>query len=176
MAGRPPKPTALRLVGGNAGKRPLPVNEPAPPPGAPEMPAGLRPVAVAAWHRLSRTLGDMGVLTVADGEALTRLCDCLADLQDARDAYERPFVAERWNKDTGEITEQEIAEGGKPTYVSFGKDGVMLRTRTELALIADCDRRVRGYLADFGLTPAARSKVKVQDSGKKNDPTARYFD
>jgi hypothetical protein len=39
--GRPPKPTALKLMTGNPGRRPLPKDEPAPPKGDVLAPAWL---------------------------------------------------------------------------------------------------------------------------------------
>ena len=50
----------------------------------------------------------------------------------------------------------------------------MVRTRPEVAIRADADRRFRAYLVEFGLTPAARSKVKISDQ-KAKDPRARFF-
>ena len=42
--GRPPKPTYLKVLEGNPGKRPLNENEPKPKPSAPKCPAWLSPV------------------------------------------------------------------------------------------------------------------------------------
>lgn len=48
MRGRKPKPTALRIVGGNAGHRPLPVAEPVAT-GRPVPPIPLEPRAAELW-------------------------------------------------------------------------------------------------------------------------------
>jgi hypothetical protein len=48
MKGRKPKPTILRLVGGNAGKRPLPPPDPLPS-GSLKRPARLRGAAAKLW-------------------------------------------------------------------------------------------------------------------------------
>ena len=48
MAGRP-KPTNLKLIEGNPGKRPLPGNEPKPKPKAPSMPSDLDYQAKKTW-------------------------------------------------------------------------------------------------------------------------------
>ncbi len=50
MPGRPPKPTALKLLQGNPGKRPLPKGEPRPPVGC-EPPANLTKRARGVWDR-----------------------------------------------------------------------------------------------------------------------------
>lgn len=48
IRGQKPKPTFLKLVGGNAGKRPMPANDPMPE-GAPVKPKGLRGNASKLW-------------------------------------------------------------------------------------------------------------------------------
>jgi len=50
----------------------------------------------------------------------------------------------------------------------------MVRTRPEVAVIADADRRFKSYLVEFGLSPAARSKVVTP--GKPGEGTLdEYF-
>lgn len=169
---RPRKPTHLKVIEGTT--RPDRANpaEPDPARGVPPAPRHLRPAARAAWGRVSKLLDSMGVLTLADGLALERLCDCYADIIEARESFAQTVMIEV--VEDGEAREKALAAGGEVRYVTHGKGGPMLRTRPEIAVIADADRRLRGYLADFGLTPAARSKVpSVKGSGK--DPLAEYF-
>ena len=64
--GRKPKPTALKLLEGNPGKRPLNGREPVPPRAALKCPAWLLPEAKKEWKRLAPALEAMGVLTMAD--------------------------------------------------------------------------------------------------------------
>ena len=78
IRGRVPKPTALRRAAGNPGKRGYNAAEPVPPDGLPDCPAHLGAVAQEEWHRLARTLHDMGVLTVVDRAALAAYCQCWA--------------------------------------------------------------------------------------------------
>jgi phage terminase small subunit len=54
--GRPPKPTALKVLEGNPGKRPLNQNEPKPEKKAPNCPSWLLPDAKKEWRRLSKEL------------------------------------------------------------------------------------------------------------------------
>lgn len=70
MAGRPPKPTALKLATGNPGRRPLNLEEPAPDVGLPEAPAWLSPGAMAHYRRMGERLVAAKVMTVLDGDAL----------------------------------------------------------------------------------------------------------
>jgi phage terminase small subunit len=60
--GRKPKPTILKLLEGNPGKKPLNMNEPKPEMTAPECPSWLEAEAQEEWHRMSEQLYGMGVL------------------------------------------------------------------------------------------------------------------
>lgn len=75
MAGRPPKPTALKLLHGNPGKRQLNENEPKPPLGA-QPPAWLKAdlVLLQEWNRHAPRLAKLGLLTEIDDDALATLC------------------------------------------------------------------------------------------------------
>ncbi len=74
MAGRKPKPTALKKLGGNPGKRKLNTKEPVPAKGMPECPKWLLPEAKEEWKRLCQKLSDMGVLTEIDMAAFAAYC------------------------------------------------------------------------------------------------------
>lgn len=155
MAGRRPTPTALRVVGGNAGKRPLNASEPKPRREVPSPPAHLSDAARVAWGRLTVLLDRMGVLTEADAYALERLAELYAEMV----ALGEVIAAE------GRVYET-VTETGSSIY----------RPRPEVAMLSDADRRFRAYLIEFGLTPAARSKVK-SDGGEQDtaNPAAAYF-
>lgn len=59
MAGRKPKPTALKKLEGNPGKRKLNTKEPVPAKGMPECPRWLLPEAKEEWNRLCQKLSEM---------------------------------------------------------------------------------------------------------------------
>ncbi len=158
-------PTHLKLVKGITRKDRLPVDEPQVDPGIPPMPGLSGPHAVDAWGMFSKILNDMGVLTPADGAALQRLAECYAQVQ-----------ALTWT----------LADAGSPTYLSgveYGSDGVALpgtgiwKPRPECALLSDADRRLKTYITEFGLTPSARARVRVERGGKKKaaKPEDRFF-
>ena len=90
MRGRKPKPTRLKLIEGNPGKRPLNKHEPKPEPKVPTCPAHLCPAAKAEWKRLSRELFVLGIVTALDRAALAAYCQ----------AYGRWAEAERKLKET----------------------------------------------------------------------------
>lgn len=75
--GRPPKPTALKLLTGNPGKRKLNASEPQPAkaaPGTRRVPSSLPPVGRALWKKLVPELERLGLLTSVDDGALHGLC------------------------------------------------------------------------------------------------------
>ena len=72
--GRKPKPTAIKELEGNPGKRPLNDAEPKPERKAPPCPKWLEPEAKKEWRRLSKQLEQIGVLTEVDQAAFASYC------------------------------------------------------------------------------------------------------
>jgi P27 family predicted phage terminase small subunit len=131
MAGRPPIPTALKIMRGNPGHRPLPKDEPKPEVIEPTRPANLSPRAIQEWERMVPILMRMKVLTEADGQALGMLCNDIADLDEVTDQI----------RQTGWL----VAGGRNPLT----------------AVQSDLNRRVVMALREFGMGPASRTKVHV---------------
>lgn len=101
-------------------------------------------------------------MTVADGTALSLLADAMAEYVEARRVVTR--------------------EG--PTYVreSVARDAEgnavivqIIRTRPEVAIASDAWKRVRAMLAEFGLTPSSRGRVKAGGPAAAADPFAEYL-
>ncbi|HHY92912.1 MAG TPA: phage terminase small subunit P27 family, partial [Firmicutes bacterium] len=89
------KPTALKILEGNPGKRPLPQNEPKPEPVAPKCPSRLPAAAKRHWKALAPKLEKLGLLTEVDGQAFADYCLCLARLEEAeKDIEERGLLVE----------------------------------------------------------------------------------
>lgn len=154
MKGRRPTPTHLRLVRGNPGKRPVNPAEPTPKKGVSAAPKHLTGAAKAAWLRFSEHLAAMGVLTDADSAALERVSALYAEIL---------------------LLGAALATHGHVYETVTETGSTIFRPRPEVAMLADADRRFRAYLVEFGLTPAARSRVKTDGSGEKEDPAAKYF-
>ena len=76
--GRKPKPTALKVLEGNPGKRPLNNKEPQPEKKAPRCPSWLEPEAKKEWKRMAKTLEAIGVLTQVDKAAYAGYCQAYA--------------------------------------------------------------------------------------------------
>ena len=74
MKGRKPKPTLMRDLEGNPGKRPINDREPRAPAGIPDCPEFLDDEAKAEWFRMVTVLKEMGLLSLADRSALAAYC------------------------------------------------------------------------------------------------------
>jgi len=85
MAGRKPKPTAVKKLEGNPGKRKLNTKEPNPGKGMPDCPAWLLPEAKTEWIRLSDKLNQMRVLTEIDRSAFAAYCQSYARWKEAQE-------------------------------------------------------------------------------------------
>ena len=72
--GPAPKPTALRVLEGNPGKRPLNDREPKPKRERVECPPELSPGARAEWDRIIDELDRLGLITTLDRAALAAYC------------------------------------------------------------------------------------------------------
>ena len=87
--GRKPKPTALKKLEGNPGKRPLNELEPVPPTVALRCPNYLLPEARKEWKRLAPILMGMGLLTAADAVPFAGYCQAYARWREAQDEITR---------------------------------------------------------------------------------------
>ena len=168
MAGRRPKPTPLKLVAGNPGKRKLNAKEPKPKRQIPSCPAYLSDVAKVSWGRLSVMLDRLGVLTEADALALERLCDCYAEILLCRD------VIEEKGRVYSSVRRKRINVEGEEDVV-IEDEVSLLKANPAVAMLADADRRFKSYLVEFGLTPAARTKVQAKPDDDKADPLQEFF-
>ena len=81
--GQRPKPTALKLIAGNPGKRPVNAQEPQFPPCATDAPEWLTDAARAHWQRLAPMLAGSGVLKESDRDLLATYCATYAAYVDA---------------------------------------------------------------------------------------------
>lgn len=150
---RPTKPTALKLVTGNPGKRALPKHEPKFKQGVGNPPENLDSVGRRCWLRLSALLDRTGVLTQPDEFALERMCDVYADVLACKALIERD---------------------GR-TYTVTGADGgKLIKQNPAVGQLRAADALFKSYLTEFGLTPAARSKVHAEPAADA-DPMARFF-
>ncbi|GLS27745.1 phage terminase small subunit P27 family [Marinibactrum halimedae] len=134
--GRPPKPTAVKELEGNPGKRPLNEDEPkydiirnADPPKT------LNEEAAEYWCHYAPLLGSRGVLTVADLHNLEVFCQSYADFQ----------AAERLVIEHGMLVE--------------GASG--LKKNPALTIKNEAAARMQRFGAALGLDPSSRSRIQA---------------
>lgn len=147
MRGRRPKPTAQRELEGNAGKRPLNVDEPTPPPlqlepeptsdgEKPPAELGTDETAIAEWQRLAPMLRRCRQITEADRAALIALC-----LEWARYLYA-----------TGQVKQLGLVVRS-PSGYPMTNPYLSIATKA----LAGCNK----LWPELGLTPSSRSRVKA---------------
>ena len=82
--GRKPKPTALKMLEGNPGGRPLNTKEPKPEKKAPRCPSWLEDEAKKEWKRMAKVLENMGLLTEMDMAAFAGVLSGVCPLEGSR--------------------------------------------------------------------------------------------
>lgn len=141
MRGRPPKPTALKLIQGTARPDRLNKREPKPKLGAPSCPSHLDQAARNEWRRVVPELVKLGVISRIDAATLAAYCQ----------NYSRWVAAEL-----------ELEKHGGLTYV--GEKG-MIRKHPAVGIAHDAMAAMKAFAAEYGLTPASRARVH----GSKED-------
>ena len=87
--GRKPKPTAVKQLEGNPGKRQLNANEPKPAARAPSCPKWLEDDAKKEWRRLAKQMEQLGILTEVDMAAFAGYCQAYARWKEAEEFISR---------------------------------------------------------------------------------------
>lgn len=149
--GRPRKSTALKILDGDQRCR-VNRNEPKPPKHAGECPAFLDEVGRAAWHRVAAGLDAMGLLTVADSEAIALYAATYSRWRAASDSLERDGT-------TITSTTETPTKHGLATRT-------IAKTNPALAVANECQRQMIRLLAQFGMTPTSRSSLDVEVKAK----------
>ena len=133
--GRKPVPTALKVLRGNPGCRPLNLNEPKPA-GIPTCPEHLDEVAKAEWQRISGELINCGLLTSVDRAALAAYCA----------AYGRWVDAETNIQKYGTVIKAKNGNAIQNPYVGIANRAL---------------DTMRKFLIEFGMTPSSRSRIST---------------
>lgn len=148
MAGRKPKPTALKKLDGNPGKRSLNVNEPKPGIKKPTCPAHLVGEARKEWNRMVKLLLGLRLLTEIDRAALAGYCQAWA----------------RWIEAEGKIrTEGMTIETDKGNLIQSPYVGIANQAM----------KQMRAFLIEFGMTPSSRSRVSTPATDE-GDPYEQF--
>ena len=142
MAGRRPKPSAIREASGNAGHRRLNKHEPKPQSVA-TCPEWLADEAREEWNRLAPELEFLGLLSNLDASGLAMYCEAF----------------QRWRRAV-----KHIAEHGP---VDKTENGYAVQS-PYVAIANSAAETMRKMLLEYGMSPASRSKVTV-DKKKGSD-------
>jgi P27 family predicted phage terminase small subunit len=146
MKGRKPKPTYLKILEGNPGKRPL-KEHPKPEPIAPSCPYWLSPRAKSEWRRIAPELEKLGLLTKLDRTALAGYCENLALVKIASQAIQEYY-----------------RQHGKLTYTYVNKSGAENEVPIpEIKIAREAWQLVHKFETEFGLTPSSRERLNLPE-------------
>jgi P27 family predicted phage terminase small subunit len=152
-SGRPPKPTALKLLTGNPGKRAINRAEPKPAKakkGSRRVPAWLSPDGKREWKRVVPELERLGLLTKIDDGALEGMCA----------AYARALEADR-----------HVKNGGLTVMTDKG----FVLQNPAVAISRLSWTQYRQFASEFGLTPGSRTRIRTTDQKPPADPDDEFL-
>lgn len=148
--GPTPKPTAIKALQGNPGRRDLNTQEPQPTETTPQCPSWMDAIGKKEWRRIVPELERMRLLTCIDGAALEGYCQ----------AYARWVEAEKSLKKHG---------------MTFTTPNGYVQQRPEVAIAQKYLTICKAFLAEFGLSPAARSRLQVKKPPDKKNKLLAFL-
>lgn len=153
MRGRKPKPTQLKELEGNPGKRRLNASEPHPPVPdvVPYAPKFLNADARGEWNRMVNILLGLRLYTEVDHAALAMYCQ----------AWGRWVEAENKLKKTGMV-------------LTSSETGVVYQN-PYLSIANKAWSEMRQMLSEFGLSPAQRSRLHTPTPDSEPSLTEQLF-
>jgi P27 family predicted phage terminase small subunit len=119
------------------------------------MPSHLGEVAAGKWAELLPLLQGVKVMTRADVEALARYCD----------TYEW-WLATRAKLRAEGDTYPILNDGGEIKYIA---------QRPEVSIAHKLSQQLRQLESDFGLSPAARTSLKVEPDAKEETTLSKFL-
>ena len=143
--GRKPKPTAIKVLEGNPGKRELNQYEPKPKKKSAKCPAWLEGEARKEWRRTGKQLEQLGILTEIDMAAFAGYCQ----------AYARWREAEVFITKHGTIVKTPSGYWQQVPQVSIAQTYLKIMNK---------------FCEQFGLTPSARSRIIADKAVDADDP------
>ncbi|HIF9075729.1 TPA: phage terminase small subunit P27 family [Photobacterium damselae] len=150
MSGPAPKPTVLKLIQGNPGKRPINKNEPQPPKtkGKVRAPRRFNRESKKWFNDIVKRAESMGVMTDVDDIGVEMLVDAYAEY----------------------LALCEIIENAGFVYVTKGTKGQKsIKANPAVVMRADAWKRISSMLQQFGLTPSSRSKINTDKPESEGD-------
>ncbi len=149
MPGPAPKPTQLKRLAGNPGKRRLNEREPQPQAGRVTCPRWLPLEAKREWRRVAPELRRLGLLTCVDRLALAGYCMAYA----------------RWRQANDVLTDEGLTFVTPSGYV---------QQRPEVAIANKSLAEMKAFAQEFGMTPASRTRISMPEP-EAPDPFAEFL-
>lgn len=114
--------------------------------------------ALIEWRRVSQCLFDVGCLSRIDRSVLSAYCMAYGRWLQAEEALERCAQQDPVTHGLMVRTEKGGLKQNPLIVTARNAAGDMLR-----------------YAAEFGMTPAARTRVHAEQNPKENDPAEKFF-
>lgn len=153
VKGRRPTPTSLKLVQGTRREDRVNDDEPIPPAGEIIRPAWLKKHAAESWDELAPAAIEMGVLTTADVQTFAAMCTSHGEM---KQLY--AFLLRKGR-----------------SYKAITEHGFIMRTRPEVAMLAEARKSYKSYAVEFGLSASSRARVKKPKETGRDDPLKKLL-
>lgn len=147
MANRP-KPTRIKQLEGNPGKRSLNKKEPQPANKEPECPSFLTKYARIEFKRVCFELREMGILHSADTGVIACLAEAWADWRKAR---------------------EEIAKKGRWTEEKAMSGAIYYAHYPWMTLEKKAKADILKFSVELGLSPSARSRIQITEKAQVDE-------
>ena len=154
MKGRKPTPTALKLIRGNPGRRPLPLHEFSPEPRIPDCPSHLKGEARKEWDRITPELLQYGLISDADRALVAMMCTTWSHYCEAEHMVERL-------KASGHAAESANRYPAIARWMTISARSVEI---------------YKSLCAEFGMSPATRPRVTARVQPSTTEGSARGWD
>jgi P27 family predicted phage terminase small subunit len=148
-SGRIPEPTALKLLRGNPGRRPINRNEPRPKAQRPTCPSWLAPDAKRVWKQAVADMAVMGTLAACDRETLVVYCEAVVHHRQACEMVDGSGVLIKYRN-------------------TFVRNPV-------LTVVAASGATIVRIAAELGLTPSSRTRLSVQPTEREDEIARKYI-
>ncbi|HIF50431.1 MAG TPA: phage terminase small subunit P27 family [Thiotrichaceae bacterium] len=142
--GRKAKPTKLKLLQGNPGKRPINESEPNANPASVRSPTWLSDGARKCWDMNAATMIGAGVLTKLDADMFSAYCESFSLWQRAHEQLEGSSL---------------IHENESGYKQQNGLIGIINKSQDQLVKLA----------REFGMTPSARTNIRLTVENDDNE-------
>ena len=130
-------------------------NEPRPGKGEPETPPQLSEAAAEVWPQLLEQIKGVGTLAVTDGFPLARYCEL----------FVRWWKAAAFLVENGETYVLREPDKDGPKGKVQGKVRCIMQF-PQVSIVNNLSNELRRLEAEFGLTPAARTRIQVEPKEK----------